>query len=45
MVRGCVAVSGVGNLHFIEGIINKHVYANILREHLKASAGKLRILP
>jgi hypothetical protein len=28
MVWGCTAVSGVGNLHFIEGIVNKHVYAN-----------------
>jgi len=42
---GCVAASGVGNLHFIKGIMNKHVYVNILREHLKASAGKLGIVP
>jgi len=42
---GCVAVSGVGNLHFIEGIMNRHVYANILQEHPKASAGKLGNLP
>jgi 20S proteasome alpha/beta subunit len=38
---GCVA-TGAGN-HFIKGIMNKHVYVNILREHLKASAGKLGI--
>jgi hypothetical protein len=44
MVWGCVVVSGVGNPHFIEGVTNKHVYANILRENLKASAGKLGIL-
>jgi hypothetical protein len=35
-VRGCIAASGVGNLHFIEDIMNKHVYLHILREHLKA---------
>ena len=27
---GYVAASGVGNLHFIKGIMNKHVYVNIL---------------
>jgi hypothetical protein len=42
---GCVAASGVGNLHLIEGITNKHIYVNILREHLKASAEKLGIVP
>lgn len=45
MLRGCVAASGVGNLHFIEGIMNKHIYANILQEHMKASAGKLGTVP
>jgi hypothetical protein len=34
----------VGNLHFTEGIMNKHIYVNILRDHLKASAKKLGIL-
>ena len=24
-VSGCVAVPGVGNLHFIDGIMTKHV--------------------
>jgi hypothetical protein len=43
IVRGCLA-SGVGNLHSIEGIMNKHVYVYILQEHLKASAGNLGIL-
>jgi hypothetical protein len=44
MVWGCVAASGVGHLDFFKGIMNKHVYASILQEHLRASAGKLRIL-
>jgi hypothetical protein len=26
MLWGCVAASGVGNLPFIKGIMNKHVY-------------------
>lgn len=26
MVWGCMAASGVGSLHFIDGIINKDVY-------------------
>lgn len=25
---GCMAEPGVGNSHFIEGIMNKHIYAN-----------------
>jgi hypothetical protein len=39
-----VAPSGEGN-HFIKGIMNKHIYVHILPEHLKASAGKLGIVP
>jgi len=41
MVWVCMAASGVAILHFIEGIMNKHVYANILRKHLKASTENL----
>jgi hypothetical protein len=40
----CLA-SGVGNLNFIEGIMNKHFYVDILKAHPKASAGNLGILP
>jgi hemoglobin-like flavoprotein len=43
MVWVCMAASGVAILHFIEDIMNKHVYVNILREHLKASTEKLGI--
>jgi hypothetical protein len=44
MVWRCLA-SGMGNLNLIEGNKNKHFYVNILREHLKANAGNLGILP
>jgi hypothetical protein len=33
-----MAASGVGNLHFVGGSMNRHVYVNILRKHLKARA-------
>jgi hypothetical protein len=32
----CMAASGVGNPHFIEGIYNKNVCVNVFCEHLKA---------
>jgi len=38
-----MATSGAGNLHIIEGIINKHVYVNIPPEHLKTCAENLGI--
>jgi hypothetical protein len=34
-VWGCMASSGVGNPHFIEGIVNKHVCVNVVRENTK----------
>lgn len=43
MVWGCMAASGVGNLHFIDGVMNKHVYLTILRQNLKDSVRKLGI--
>lgn len=43
MVWGCFSASGVGNLVFIEGIMNQHVYMALLKENLKASAQKLGI--
>jgi len=33
----------VGNHHFIEDIMNKHIYLNSLREHLKTSAEQFGI--
>lgn len=41
MVWGCVSWNGVGALHFIEGNMNKHMYLDILKQHLKASAEKM----
>ena len=41
MVWGCMAVSGVGSLHFIEGVVNKHVYINTVWRCLIASAEAL----
>ena len=38
-----MAAPGVGNLHFIGGDMNRHVYVNILRKDLKARAEKLGI--
>ncbi|GFW37805.1 transposable element Tc1 transposase [Trichonephila clavipes] len=41
MVLGCMAVSGVGNLVFIDQIMHKMAYLNILQNNLKESADKL----
>lgn len=41
MVWGCMAASGVGELVFIDGIMDKTGYMNILRNNLKKSAEKL----
>jgi hypothetical protein len=35
--------SGVENLNLLKDIMNKHVYVNVLRVYLKASAEKLGI--
>ncbi|KAM8718847.1 hypothetical protein ACLKA7_001539 [Drosophila subpalustris] len=35
MVWGCMSAAGVGELVFIEEIINKHIYMDILKENLK----------
>lgn len=41
MVWGCMAASGVGNLAFIDGMMDKIAYLNILKNNLKDSAEKL----
>lgn len=41
MVWGCMAVSGVGNLVFIESTMNKIDYLNILKNNLRPSVEKL----
>ncbi|GFU63260.1 transposable element Tcb1 transposase [Trichonephila clavipes] len=43
IVWDCMAGSGVGNLHFIDGIMNKYVYLDILNRNSKQSASKLGI--
>jgi hypothetical protein len=42
-VCGCMEALAVGNLNLLKGIMNKHVYVNVLRVYLKASAEKLGI--
>ncbi|GFX88982.1 transposable element Tc1 transposase [Trichonephila clavipes] len=41
MVLGCMATSGVGKLVFIDGIMHKMAYLNILQNNLKESADNL----
>jgi hypothetical protein len=41
MVWGCFAAHGVGNFHRIEGIMNQHVYREIITNHLEPSAQQL----
>lgn len=38
-----MSAAGVGNLVFIEEIINKTVYMNVLKQNLNQSAEKLKI--
>ena len=42
MVWGCIGTNGTGNVEFIEGIMDKMKYLNILKKHLKQSAQKLK---
>lgn len=43
LVWDCTSATGVGIFVFINGIKNQHIYLNILRNNLDASAGKLNI--
>ena len=43
MVWGCMTSTGIGNLEFIDGTMDKYVYLNILKQNLKQSARKLGI--
>ncbi|GBM96008.1 Transposable element Tcb1 transposase [Araneus ventricosus] len=45
MVWGCMSVVGVGNLHFIDGMMDKYMYLDILKQNLPQSAEKMVILP
>ncbi|GFY10986.1 transposable element Tcb1 transposase [Trichonephila clavipes] len=41
LVWGCMSAGGVGELAFIDGIMDKHVYLGILNDNLEKSASKL----
>ena len=43
MLWGCFAAAGTGALHKIDGIMRKEHYMEILRQHLKTSARKLKL--
>jgi hypothetical protein len=43
LVWECMNPSGVGNLVFIDGIINQYIYLDILRNNLKCSVDKLSL--
>ncbi|VVC39615.1 Ribonuclease H-like domain [Cinara cedri] len=43
MVWGCMSAQGVGNLQFIDGIMNQYIYLNILKTNLAASTEKMGI--
>lgn len=43
MVWGCMSASGVGNLTFIEGNMDRKMYLKILQDNLLESATKLNI--
>ncbi|GBN30377.1 Transposable element Tcb1 transposase [Araneus ventricosus] len=45
MLWGCMSAVDVGNLHFIDGIMDKYMYLDILKQNLKQSAEKMGILP
>ncbi|GBM97259.1 Transposable element Tcb1 transposase [Araneus ventricosus] len=45
MVLGCMSAVGVGNLHFIDGMMDKYMCLDILKQNLKQSAEKMGILP
>lgn len=44
MVWGCFAANGVGNLSFIQGIMDRYGYLDILKQNLKKSAEKLNLV-
>lgn len=43
MLWGCFSANGPGDLHRIDGIMDKHQYLEILKAHVKQSARKLRL--
>lgn len=43
MIWGCMTSFGVGNLHFIDGIMDQKIYLDILRKNVKESTVKLGV--
>lgn len=43
MLWGCFAAEGTGALHKIDGIMRKENFEDILKQHLKTSAWKLKL--
>lgn len=43
MVWGCMSSAGVGNLVFIDGIMDQYKYIDILKQNLKSSARKCNL--
>ena len=43
LVWACMSSSGVGNIEFIDGIMDNNVYLDILKRNVKESARKLGI--
>lgn len=41
MVWGCMSANGVGNLHFVDGIMDQYQYIDILKANLRESAEKM----
>jgi len=44
MIWGCISSKGVGELVFIDGILNKNKYLSILKNNLIKSANNINII-
>lgn len=42
LLWGCMSAGEVGNLNFINGIMDQHVYPNILRDQSRENVWKLK---
>ena len=43
MIWGSMSASGVGNLHFVEGIMNADKYINVLQNNLIPQIEQMRL--
>ena len=41
MIWGCISARGVDNIHFMDGIMDKYVYSDILMKNVKQSTIKM----